>query len=202
MHMARPSRRDEVLNSARQLFLKEGYEHVTVRTIAKAAGMTTGAIYSHFLGKADMLGILAQEVYDVAAGCMERRLLESTHPYQCMRVIEGYQNFADDYPEHFALLMYMGDHDTIFKDLKDERQISLGELRIRTYQLAMNAIEEDKATNRLPQEDTKMMMLALTGIITGLLKQRDRSISKVLTSNQTSVETWALSLVIKGLQAS
>lgn len=41
-------------STAAELFRQRGYEHVTIRDVAKAAGMSTGAVFSTFADKDDM----------------------------------------------------------------------------------------------------------------------------------------------------
>jgi len=58
--MPRASRRDQVLEAARQLFIRTGYQGASLRAIAAASGMTMGAIYHHFRNKEDLYrGVLA-----------------------------------------------------------------------------------------------------------------------------------------------
>ena len=46
---------DRLLEAAAQVFAERGYEGAGVAEIARRAGVTTGAIYSRFSGKADLL---------------------------------------------------------------------------------------------------------------------------------------------------
>lgn len=41
----------KIVAQARAMFRAEGYDAVSMRAVAKAAGMTTGAIFAHFSGK-------------------------------------------------------------------------------------------------------------------------------------------------------
>lgn len=50
-----PSTRDRLLDAAVAVFVEQGYEGARVQDIARAAGLTTGAIYANFRGKADLL---------------------------------------------------------------------------------------------------------------------------------------------------
>jgi AcrR family transcriptional regulator len=43
--------RDEILEAALQVFLRDGFHRATLDDIAEAAGYTTGAVYSNFDGK-------------------------------------------------------------------------------------------------------------------------------------------------------
>lgn len=47
--------RRRLLDAAAQVFESEGYDGATVSAIAKRAGLTTGAIYTHYSGKAELL---------------------------------------------------------------------------------------------------------------------------------------------------
>jgi AcrR family transcriptional regulator len=47
--------RDRLIDAAVEVFSECGYEGTRVQEIARRAGLTTGAIYGHFRGKADLL---------------------------------------------------------------------------------------------------------------------------------------------------
>src|SRR5690606_33864995 len=46
--------RTKVLGAARRLFSEQGYEGATIRDIAAAAGMSTGAVFASFTDKSDL----------------------------------------------------------------------------------------------------------------------------------------------------
>ena len=50
-----PSTRERLLAAAIEVFRAEGYERARVQDIARAAGMTTGAIYGNYRDKAELL---------------------------------------------------------------------------------------------------------------------------------------------------
>ena len=50
-----PSRRDELLGIAAQLFAERGFKNTTVRDIADAAGILSGSLYHHFDSKESMV---------------------------------------------------------------------------------------------------------------------------------------------------
>jgi AcrR family transcriptional regulator len=56
---------NRILEAAERLFLrKDGYEKTTIRDIAELADVSTGAVYMHFSGKADMLAVLLDRIVD------------------------------------------------------------------------------------------------------------------------------------------
>ncbi len=55
-------RRQQFVDAARKLIIKKGSEHVTVRELAKAVGLTEGALYRHFKSKSDVLSFLVDDI--------------------------------------------------------------------------------------------------------------------------------------------
>lgn len=52
--LAKQQTRTKVLSAARRLFSEQGYEGATIRDIAAAAGMSTGAVFASFTDKSDL----------------------------------------------------------------------------------------------------------------------------------------------------
>ena len=54
--MAKQKTRRHLLDAAKRLFNERGYDAATVRDIAAAAGLSTGAVFASFTDKADLFG--------------------------------------------------------------------------------------------------------------------------------------------------
>jgi TetR/AcrR family transcriptional repressor of uid operon len=54
-HDSNDDTRDRLLDAAAEVFAERGYERAGVAEIARRAGLTTGAIYSRYTGKAELL---------------------------------------------------------------------------------------------------------------------------------------------------
>ena len=52
--LAKQQTRNKVIAAARRLFSEHGYEGATIRDIAAAAGMSTGAVFANFSDKSDL----------------------------------------------------------------------------------------------------------------------------------------------------
>jgi AcrR family transcriptional regulator len=52
--LAKQQTRGKVLAAGRRLFSEQGYEGATIRDIAAAAGMSTGAVFANFTDKSDL----------------------------------------------------------------------------------------------------------------------------------------------------
>jgi len=77
-------RRAHILDAGMRCFARNGYKGTTMRDIAREAGVTTGAIYSHFNGKEELLTSLAQKF----ATEREEAFESSTPEMQAPRALE------------------------------------------------------------------------------------------------------------------
>jgi AcrR family transcriptional regulator len=97
--------RQEILEAASELFVREGYEAVTVRKIARAANCSHGTIYIHFQDKDDLLYQASEEQFTRLLSRL-RRLPRSREPLQ--RLADGLLEairFGLDHPNEFQLMM-------------------------------------------------------------------------------------------------
>ena len=58
--LAKQRTREKIVTAAKLLFAERGYEGFTIRDIAKAAGMSTGAVFANFTDKADLFTEIAE----------------------------------------------------------------------------------------------------------------------------------------------
>ena len=56
------NRKEEILIVALHLFARDGYEAVSVSQIARALGITKGALYCHFKSKRDIFDCIVQRM--------------------------------------------------------------------------------------------------------------------------------------------
>jgi AcrR family transcriptional regulator len=63
--LAKQRTRERVLSAARQLFSERGYEGATIRDIAQAAGMSTGAVFASFADKSELFDEILTADYEV-----------------------------------------------------------------------------------------------------------------------------------------
>jgi AcrR family transcriptional regulator len=74
--------RDALIGAAAKVFLARGFQGASLREIASEAGLTTGAVYSNFDGKADLfLAVLEEKLdprlavmYEAARTAPQRRI--------------------------------------------------------------------------------------------------------------------------------
>ncbi|MBC7669203.1 TetR/AcrR family transcriptional regulator [Caulobacter sp. DWR2-3-1b2] len=70
--LAKQHTRERVLSAARRLFTERGYEGATIRDIAQAAGMSTGAVFASFADKSELFDEILTADYEVIYAQMKQ----------------------------------------------------------------------------------------------------------------------------------
>lgn len=91
--------RNALIGAARRLFTDKGYEGVSAEEIVRAAGVTRGALYHHFGGKAELLEAVYARLEAESTERVARIVLgsELESPLQAMRA--GIAAFLDECAE-------------------------------------------------------------------------------------------------------
>ncbi|WP_245900290.1 TetR/AcrR family transcriptional regulator [Geodermatophilus normandii] len=97
---ARPSRREQILRAAAQLFAERGSRAVGVDDVGAAVGVTGPAIYRHFASKDAMLAEMLEGISQrLLAGARERVAAAGPDPAAQLRALVAFQvDFALDNP--------------------------------------------------------------------------------------------------------
>ena len=73
----RDETRSEILSAARQIFVHQGFQNFSMRTLARAVGYSPAAIYLHFTSKEELFEVLVEESF--------------AHLYEALAVLIGQQ---------------------------------------------------------------------------------------------------------------
>jgi AcrR family transcriptional regulator len=153
-----------ILEAARALFTRDGYETTTMRGIADKIGYTATAIYHHFADKhALMLDLCATDFR--ALGLALTSIGRVADPVERIRLMgRGYVEFALAHPEQFRFMFLI---DRPFPSPDDVKHLNPGE---DGYQFLKQAVTEAIAAKRFRSEFTDPDMVAqiLWGGVHGL----------------------------------
>ena len=97
--------RQAILNAARDLFVTEGYRHVSMRKIAERIEYSPAAIYSYFPGKDDIFFALAEEGFRILASEAVAAIQGVSDPLERLRRgLWAFYEFSKAHPEYFELM--------------------------------------------------------------------------------------------------
>jgi AcrR family transcriptional regulator len=102
--MGAKSTNRRIILASRRLLDKEGTEAVTMRRVAKAAGITPMAIYRHFPDRAALLNALADEGFDELAARLARKNFSGGVEQRLTQLGEIYLEHALQNPRLFELM--------------------------------------------------------------------------------------------------
>jgi AcrR family transcriptional regulator len=96
--------REKILAAARELFVDEGYEAMTMRRLAEKIEYSTTAIYVHFKDKDSLLAELMARDFGTFAVEMQRASRVRDPIERLRRLGETYIEFGLAHPNHYRLM--------------------------------------------------------------------------------------------------
>jgi AcrR family transcriptional regulator len=94
-----------ILDAARELFVSEGYQNVSIRKIAERIEYSPAAIYSYFPSKDDIFFALAEEGFRLLYDASAVDDLDDLPPLDRIRqIFWGFYRFSLEQPQYFALM--------------------------------------------------------------------------------------------------
>jgi AcrR family transcriptional regulator len=100
--------RQEILDAASELFVKEGFEHVSMRRIAEKIEYSPTTIYLYFKDKAELLEQVCQETFTRLAHRLTTILEQPGDPLERLkRGLVAYIKFGLENPQHYRVVFMM-----------------------------------------------------------------------------------------------
>ncbi|MBZ5679892.1 MAG: TetR/AcrR family transcriptional regulator [Acidobacteriia bacterium] len=101
--------REEILDAARTLFVKEGFESASIRKIAEKIEYSPGTIYLYFRDKSEILESICEETFSRLARKLEGINQDPSPPLDRLRRgLRVYVDFAVENPHHYIVTFVQG----------------------------------------------------------------------------------------------
>lgn len=163
----REETRTRIVDAARELFVLEGYEAVTMRKIADRIEYSPTAIYFHFKDKEALLNELCQIDF-LALAQQLTTIPPELDPIEKLRAVgHGYIRFGLDYPNHYRL-MFMTPHPPVNHD---EELVEHGNPESDAYAFLHQILAEAIAGGRIRPElcDVDLLSQTMWGGVHGVI---------------------------------
>lgn len=135
----------EILDAARYLFARDGYDSVTMRAIAERIEYSPRTIYLHFQDKEDLVRELCRNDFS-EFGQRFAKLAGVKDPIQRLKGLGlTYAQFAEDFPNHYRLMFMSDSPDYEGKGEEDWK----GNPEMDAYAFLLATAAEAIATRRL-----------------------------------------------------
>ncbi|MEW9675170.1 TetR/AcrR family transcriptional regulator [Lentibacillus sp. L22] len=177
--------REVILETARDLFVAQGYQHVTMRQIAKALGYSHGALYYHFKNKAELFYKLVEKDFGLLNEKLDEILKEDTDAGSKMKkILLGYIEFGVKHPNHYRIMFLIQD---------DDRQSHLQQEPNLTYEKFASALHT-LCGNKVTPTIVWSLFLSLHGFVAHYCGHPEETYEDVKRLAESHVE-----FLIKGL---
>jgi len=148
--------RHRIMDGARTLFVKHGYEAVSLRKIAEAIEYSPAAVYVHFRDKEDLIREMCREDFGKLDGAA-LALAGIADPVERIKEIgRQYVRFGLENPHHYKL-MFMTE---AVVQMGAEDKAALEDPSKSGYGLLKQAAVDAKSAGRLRDELTDMALVA------------------------------------------
>lgn len=164
--------RERILAAAREMFVEQGYEAVTMRAIANRIEYTPTALYHHFPSKQALVTELCREDFESLAKLFMVRGAAQDPIDRLLAVGRAYLRFAMEYPSHYRF-MFM----TVLPELEYTQEY-LAEAKLspehNAYIFLRNAVQAAIDSGRMRPEfgDPDQVAQIMWGQIHGLVSLR------------------------------
>jgi AcrR family transcriptional regulator len=104
--------REMIMNVAEQLFVKEGYHHVSMRKIAQALKYSHGALYYHFKNKAELFYALVARDFSLLDDVLSEVMNKSISQDEKLKeILLGFVRFGLTHQNHYEIMFLTKDEE-------------------------------------------------------------------------------------------
>jgi len=179
--------KENILLTALRLFARDGYETVSVSTIAGELGMTKGALYKHYKNKRDIFDSIVERMYQIDA----ERSQQYEVPNETYEAApKAYEDVSIDSIKNFTVAQFIfWTEDNFASDfrrmltLEQYRNVEMAELYSKCITLGPAEYMEDifremTAKGILKKKDPKQLAVEFYGPMYLLMNISDNLIDK------------------------
>ena len=154
--MPRRERRAQLLDSALEVFVAQGYHAAAMDDIADRAGVSKPVLYQHFPGKMDLyLALLEASCDTIVGNCRKALASTSDNKARVEATIEAFYSYVASETGAFRLVFE--------SDLTSEPEVRTRIDRVTT-ELATDIAQVIKADTGLPDEASELLAASLVGM--------------------------------------
>ncbi|TVR30142.1 MAG: TetR/AcrR family transcriptional regulator [Balneolaceae bacterium] len=165
------SLREEIIDVSKELLLKDGFNKISMRKIAKRVNVTATSIYLHFKNKDDLLLALIEESIQNLNNALMKAMNSSLDPIQQLeKLAEAYIQYALENPQEYEIIYMVRP-----EEMPKYPKVKFQEVR-QTYELLSGIIQDGKEKELFdvdnPLISAYTLWAQIHGVVTVVLNKR------------------------------
>jgi AcrR family transcriptional regulator len=164
----RSETREKILDAARELFISEGYDGVSMRKVAERIEYSPTAIYVHFADKQELFHELCQQDFGRLAEVFQSSDMPLDPVERLKQIGRTYVQFGLQYPNHYKL-MFMTPH-PVHEPTEEECEIK-GNPEVDAYAFLKLTVQQaiDRGVFRPELHDAELLSQTLWAAVHGVI---------------------------------
>ncbi len=166
--------KQQILDAARQLFVREGYENVSMRKIADKIEYSPATIYTYFRDKDEILDCLCEETFLK----LHQEKMATVHQMTgdalelLKKGMETYIRFGLDHPDHYTVTFILKAAPYEKPESRESRKAKTGQQCFDDMRsIVRRCMEEGKIKNAELEETSQALWAGIHGLTALLITQ-------------------------------
>lgn len=190
--------RDALIETSLQLLDQTPSADLSLRQVARQAGVSPNAVYRHFANKDELLAAIAAEGFELLNAQIQRHTgpFQGAPRTQLFAAARCYLQFADEHANHLQIM---------FSDLSHSNHPDLGFAAQETFAILLEIIAEGQQRGAFLQGETRLYALSYWALLQGyaeLLISNKIPFSMGGEQHAIELEREAIDLFLSGLGTS
>lgn len=157
--------RQVILDAARELFAREGYQNVSMRKIADKIEYSPTTIYLYFKDKTELLTEICEETFEKLIQTQEKIVKQGSDPFVSLRKgMRAYVDFGLKHPNHYEVSLMM----PIMNYLGQEVHPYEGSMGQKAFEYLREAVIAAMESKQIKKGDVDLISQSLWAAIHGV----------------------------------
>jgi AcrR family transcriptional regulator len=194
-------RRQEIIDAATKILMKEGYDALSMRRVAAEVGISSTALYLYFKEKDEILDTVCYAVFDRIVPQMEALLASPGEPVDRLRRgLTLYLRFGFDYPDQYRIV-FLTPRDRRAWDHSDPLHFvdRWGQNRTNTYAYLIAGLTMAVEAGQIRKDDIMIMAQTVFAAMHGALAMVILSPDQSWAPTDVLIEE-TVNMIMRGLE--
>ncbi len=195
----RKNNKEKILSTARRLFLKYGYNGISIRSIAREAKLTTGAVYFHFKNKMDIYRTICAEAIDILYNDFRDGVEKRKQAGQkLISTFDSYIRFFYKHSDYYNVLM---EYKASYDQEGDDGKSGISERMSDLTRITQDTIAQGVENGEFRDMDPTMLSLFLASVAEGMLHYKKMGLFDYYGISDKDFRKFMADIIGRGIQS-